>query len=75
MSLFSSVGAIANLTQEKAKTYYIHGQIYLNKSDQRTSDQFTHFIRMDGHQIILPTESLGTFLPAVASKGLAIRKA
>lgn len=79
-SLFSSLEAIANLTQEKAETYYMHGQMYLNESDQRTyicqrtSEQFTSFIRMDGRQIIVPTEKLGTFLPDVASEGMAIRK-
>ena len=78
--LFSSVEAIANLTQEKAETYYIHGQVYLNESDQRTyicqrtSDQVTHFIRMDGYQIIVPTKRLGTFLPDIASEGMAIQK-
>ena len=75
-----STETAANLEKEEAERYYCHGQIYLNESNhltyicQRTSNQFTNFIRMDGRQLIVPTETLGTFLPDVASEGMAIRR-
>ena len=75
-----STEAAAKLEKEAAERYYCHGQIYFNESDRRTyicqkkSDEFTYFIRLDGRQLIVPTETLGTFLPDVASEGMAIRR-
>lgn len=74
-TLMESLAAIKSKTLSEAMNYYKPGCIYLYKKDDREyacrnlDDGLAQFQSFDGHKVIIPLESLGTFLPDVASEG------
>jgi len=71
---------VMKLTQVEGEAYYTLGNIYLNNSDNREYVLCGHdgvliqFTSFDGHNLFIPLESCGTFLPDVASEGLELIK-
>lgn len=62
----------------EAMDYYRSGKIYLFKEDGREyvclpwlpgDGELVHFQSFDGYELSIPLDTLGTFLPDVASEG------
>ena len=61
-------------TAAEAAKYYHVGGIYLNSEDSREyvmieAGILAHFQSFDGYNLFIPADSLGTFLPDVATEG------
>lgn len=62
-------------TAAEAATYYRTGGLYFNFADSREyvyieiCETLAHFQSFDGYNLFIPVDSLGTFLPDVASDG------
>ena len=84
--LTMSIDAIAKETADEARKYYRNGGRYIYQgaaySLRRFIDRNAHgeivevaqFVGVNGKQLFVPPERLGTFLPSVASDGLEITK-
>lgn len=75
--LTMSIDQIKKETRGEALDYYRPGKIYLNAKDGReyvyiTPDSLAHFQSFDGYNLFIPLDSLGTFLPGVASAGMEL---
>lgn len=76
--LTESIKSIEEKTLSEAMDYYRIGGIYLYKKDHREyvlinqDDGLAHFQSFGGHNLFIPVESLGTFLPDVASDDLEL---
>lgn len=73
-----SLEEIKKKTIIEASNYYKPGSIYLNVADGREyvylfpvpgDGELAHFKSFDGYNLFIPIDSLGTFLPDVASDG------
>jgi len=69
---------IKKKTIVEASNYYKPGSVYLNAADGREyvyllpmpgNGELAHFQSFDGYNLFIPIDSLGTFLPDVASDG------
>lgn len=76
--LTTSIAQIKKETAEEAKNYYRPGSIYKSNEDDREyvyctpepgDGELAHFQSFDGYNLFIPLDSLGTFLPDVASEG------
>lgn len=71
--LLLPIEEIERLTVKEAETYYQVGEIYLyakNKDEYVYIEKDTmlaHFYSFSGKHLFIPLDSLGTFLPDVAS--------
>ena len=70
----ASIDQIKQETAAEATEYFYIGGIYFNAADGREyvmlgADTLAHFQSFDGVNLFIPVESLGTFLPDVASDG------
>lgn len=76
--LAMSIEEVKRETATEAIEYYKPGSIYLNNADGREyvyliseseNGKLAHFQSFDGYNLFIPIDSLGTFLPDVASVG------
>lgn len=73
--LIMSLEQIKAETAAEAATYYRTGGLYFNFADSREyvyieiCETLAHFQSFDGCNLFIPVDSLGTFLPDVASDG------
>ena len=73
-----SVEQIAKETAVEAARYYQIGGIYLNAENGKKYVYISydkvlgHFQSFDGFNLFIPVESMGTFLPGVASDGMEL---
>ena len=73
--LTTSLEQIKKETAGEAAKYYHVGGLYFNFEDFREyvyiaiCGELAHFKSFDGFNLFIPVDSLGTFLPDVASKG------
>ena len=76
--LTMTLDQIKKETAAEAARYYRPGNIYQNIEDGREyvylvptpeGGELAHFQSFDGYNLFIPVDSLGTFLPDVASKG------
>ncbi len=65
-------------TSAEAASYYRPGSIYQSAADGREyvyllpapgDGELAHFQSFDGYNLFIPVDSLGTFLPDIASEG------
>lgn len=79
-----SIDQIKRETAEEAKVYYQPGNIYFNSEDgeeyvyllpRENGVKLAHFQSWGGKNLFIPVDSLGTFLPSVASEGMGLIKA
>lgn len=80
------VEELARLTREEGAAYYVEGGQYLTKGRVYTLNYekwadpggvphiTAHFLSVDGYSLYCDPDSLGTFLPDIASEGLEIVK-
>lgn len=79
-TLTCSLSELNKATEQEGCAYYTYGCIYLNKKDEREyvhcgdDGILIHFKSFDGHNLFIPLESCGTFLPDVASEGMELIK-
>lgn len=68
-------------TAAEAASYYRPGSIYQSAADGREyvyllpvlgDGELAHFQSFDGYNLFIPVDSLGTFLPDVASEGMEL---
>ncbi len=68
-------------TAAEAARYYRPGSIYQNAANGREyvyldpvpgDEGLAHFQSFDGYNLFIPVDSLGTFLPDVASEGMEL---
>lgn len=68
-------------TAAEAASYYRPGSIYQSAADGREyvyllpvpgNEELAHFQSFDGCNLFIPVDSLGTFLPDVASEGMEL---
>lgn len=68
-------------TAAEAAIYYHPGSIYQSAADGREyvyldpvpgDGELAHFQSFDGYNLFIPVDSLGTFLPDVASEGMEL---
>lgn len=68
-------------TLAEAASYYRPGSIYQSAADGREyvyldpvpgDEGLAHFQSFDGYNLFIPVDSLGTFLPDVASEGMEL---
>ena len=69
-----SIDQIKKETAAEAAKYYHVGGLYFNFADFREyvmieAGTLTHFQSFDGYNLFIPSDSLGTFLPDVATEG------
>ncbi len=73
--LTRGIKEIKKETFAEAKKYYRLGGIYFNNADSREyvlieNDKIlAHFKSFEGHNLFIPLERLGTFLPDIATGG------
>lgn len=73
-----SVSEVAKLTAAEANEYYQIGGIYLYNADHdeyvltEKDDDIALFHSFSGRQIFISVDSLGTFLPDIASEGMEL---
>ena len=76
--LTMSLEDLKKATLPEAMEYYKRGHIYYSATDGREyvylipvpeDGELAHFQSFDGFNLFIPLESLGAFLPAVASAG------
>ena len=71
-----SLQEIKEATKKEASQYYTEGHIYAYESEEyvftEKCGELAHFHSFSGKHLYIPVESLGTFLPNVASEGLEI---
>lgn len=73
--LTMSLDQIKKETAAEAAKYYRIGGLYFNFEDFReyvyisNCEELAHFQSFDGFNLFIPVDSLGTFLPDVASDG------
>lgn len=76
--LTMTLDQIKKETAVEAANYYRPGNIYQSAADDREyvylaptpeDSELAHFQSFDGYNLFIPVDSLGTFLPDVASKG------
>ncbi len=76
--LTMTLDQIKKQTAAEAASYYRPGNIYQNAADGREyvyllpvpgDGELAHFQSFDGYNLFIPVDSLGTFLPDVASEG------
>lgn len=76
-----TLGQIKKETAAEAASYYRPGSIYQNAADGREyvyllptpgDGELAHFQSFDGYNLFIPVDSLGTFLPDVASDGMEL---
>lgn len=79
--LTTTIDQIKREIRKEALDYYRSGKIYLNAADGREyvclmwapgDGELAHFQSFDGYNLFIPVDSLGTFLPDVASKGMEL---
>lgn len=71
--LTASPGDIARVTSQEAADYYHSGALYLYQGREYTYDpDQACFHSFDGYRLFVAPETLGTFLPDVASEGSEI---
>lgn len=70
-----SITEIKEITKDEASKYYTVGSIYEYKNDFdeyvliEKGTELAHFHSFSGKHLFIPVDSLGTFLPDVASQG------
>ena len=76
--LTMTLDQIKKETVAEADSYYRPGSIYQSAADSREyvyllptpgDGELAHFQSFDGYNLFIPVDSLGTFLPDVASEG------
>lgn len=76
--LTMTLDQIKKQTAAEAASYYRPGNIYQNAADGQEyvyllpvpgDGELAHFQSFDGYNLFIPVDSLGTFLPDVASEG------
>ena len=76
--LTMTLDQIKKETVAEAASYYRPGSIYQSTADDREyvyllptpgDGELAHFQSFDGYNLFIPVDSLGTFLPDVASEG------
>lgn len=76
--LTMTLDQIKKETAAEAASYYRPGSIYQNGADgleyvylipTSGDGELAHFQSFDGYNLFIPVDSLGTFLPDVASEG------
>ncbi len=79
--LTMTLDQIKKETAAEAASYYRPGSIYQNAQDGREyvyllptpeDGELAHFQSFDGYNLFIPVDSLGTFLPDVASEGMEL---
>lgn len=79
--LTMSIDQIKEETAAEAAKYYRPGSIYTSAEDGREyvycipsagDGELAHFMSFDGYNLFIPIDSLGTFLPDVASDGMEL---
>ena len=69
-----SLQEIKEATREEASEYFKKGHIYTYSGEEyaliEMCGELAHFHSFSGKHLYIPVESLGTFLPNVASEGL-----
>ena len=79
--LTMTLDQIKKETAAEAANYYRPGNIYQNAEDDREyvylaptpeDGELAHFQSFDGYNLFIPVDSLGTFLPDVASKEMEL---
>ena len=79
--LAMTIEQIKKETAAEAANYYRSGCIYQNAEDDREyvyllpvpgDEELAHFQSFDGYNLFIPVDSLGTFLPDVASEGMEL---
>lgn len=79
--LTMSIDQIKKETRGEALDYYRPGKLYLNAKDGREyvylmpvpgDSGLAHFQSFDKYNLFIPVDSLGTFLPGVASEGMEL---
>lgn len=79
--LTMTLDQIKKETAAEAASYYRPGNIYQNAADGREyvyllpvpgDGELAHFQSFDGYNLFIPVDSLGTFLPDVASEGMEL---
>ena len=74
------VEAIRTETAEEARNYYQIGDKYIFANDSRVytyimnNDEIAQFQSPDGFTFLIPLESLGMYLPDVASVGMELTR-
>lgn len=67
---------IARLTEQETRDYYRPGGRYIYQGIayvlENVGDVLAHFRGINGEDLFVPVERMGTFLPDVASEGLEI---
>lgn len=79
--LTMTLDQIKKETAAEAASYYRPGNIYQNAANGREyvylnpvsgDGELAHFQSFDGYNLFIPVDSLGTFLPDVASAGMEL---
>lgn len=73
--LLMSLQAIKEATAEEGCNCYLKGHIYLYKNIEYVLvevGELYHFQSFEGYNLFVPADSLGTYLPDVASVGLEL---
>lgn len=79
--LTMTLDQIKKETAAEAASYYRPGSIYQSAADGREyvyllpvpgDGELAHFQSFDGYNLFIPVDSLGTFLPDVASDGIEL---
>lgn len=79
--LTMTIDQIKKETAAEAASYYRPSSIYQNAADGREyvyllpvpgDGELAHFQSFDGYNLFIPVDSLGTFLPDVASEGMEL---
>jgi hypothetical protein len=75
--LTMSIEQIKKETAAEAEIYYHVGGIYFYSADSReyvmiSAGPLAHFQSFDGFNLFVPSDSLGTHLPDVASDGMEL---
>lgn len=74
------INEINKITYEEARKYFTVGSIFMDMSDGQkyvlcpTQGETADFCTATGKTLIIPLESLGSFLPDVASDGMELIK-
>ena len=73
-----SLAELKKATKDEASTYFQIGGIYLSASENdeyvytEKDEQLAHFQSFSGKNLFIPVDSLGTYLPDVASVGMEL---
>lgn len=76
--LTCTLDSLSRATEKEGREYYTRGCTYLYMGDGREyvyiedDGVLIHFQSFDGHNLFVPLDSCGTFLPDIASDGMEL---